>query len=227
MIKRNLLLWIASLLMVAGLWQVSQGAYLYAKAQFAQYLLRKSWDKTMAGAKAVKPWSWADTWPVARLEVPRLGIDQFVLDGASGRTMAFGPGHLRGTARPGEQGNTVFSGHRDTHFKFLQYLRLGDELIVTNQDGMRDRYRISDALIVDQNDMRVTVSADQQQLTLITCYPFTTVMPGASKRYVVVADFVAEPEATRPSRKRTLARIEPETGQRKDAESRLGIGSQP
>ena len=209
MTQRNILMWIASLLMIAGLWQVSQSAYIYAKAQFAQYLLRKSWDKTVAGAKAVKPWPWADTWPVARLEVPRLGIDQFVLDGASGRTLAFGPGHLNGTALPGEQGNTVFSGHRDTHFKFLQHLQLGDEIFVTDHDGTRNRYRISDTLIVDQDDMRVTVSGDRQQVTLVTCFPFASVMPGAIKRYVVVADFVARTETTRPSGKRLLVRIEP------------------
>ena len=209
MTQRNILMWIASLLMIAGLWQVSQSAYIYAKAQFAQYLLRKSWDKTVAGAKAVKPWPWADTWPVARLEVPRLGIDQFVLDGASGRTLAFGPGHLNGTALPGEQGNTVFSGHRDTHFKFLQHLQLGDEIFVTDHDGTRNRYRISDTLIVDQDDMRVTVSGDRQQVTLVTCFPFASVTPGAIKRYVVVADFVARTETTRPSGKRLLVRIEP------------------
>ena len=227
MTQRNILMWIASLLMIAGLWQVSQSAYIYAKAQFAQYLLRKSWDKTVAGATAVKPWPWADTWPVARLEVPRLGIDQFVLDGASGRTLAFGPGHLSGTAGPGELGNTVFSGHRDTHFKFLQHLQLSDEIFVTGHDGTRNRYRISDTLIVDQNDMRVTVESDQKQLTLITCYPFASMMPGAIKRYVVVADFVAQAEAAPHARKRMLARIEPKIALEKSVKSRVDTGSQP
>ena len=53
-----------------------------------------------------------------------------VLAGASGRTLAFGPGHVDGTPLPGEHGNAVVSGHRDTHFAFLRDLRCGDVLEV-------------------------------------------------------------------------------------------------
>ena len=188
--KRTALLWIAGLLMLAGAWQIAQAAYIHAKAHFAQYLLRKSWDKTLAGANEVKPWPWADTWPVARLEVPRLGVDQFVLAGASGRTLAFGPGHLSGSPLPGEQGNTVFSGHRDTHFKFLQHLQIGDQIIITSVKGSQNRYAVSGTSIVSHKETRITMSSDDRQLTLITCYPFRAIAPGGDQRFVVMANFL-------------------------------------
>ncbi len=206
-IKRNTLLWIAGLLMLAGVWQIAQGAYIHAKAQFAQYLMRKSWDKMLAGAKEVKPWPWADTWPVARLEMFRLGVDQFVLAGASGRTLAFGPGHLTGSPLPAEQGNTVFSGHRDTHFKFLQHLQLGDEVVITAADGAQFRYEISSAAVVNYQDTRVTMGSDDRKFTLVTCYPFRSINPGGDKRYVVIANYLPPRETNRVRRKRMLAVI--------------------
>jgi sortase A len=204
-IKRNALVCIAGLLMLAGVWQIAQGAYIHAKAQFAQYLMRKSWDQTLAGAREVKPWPWADTWPVARLEVPRLNVDQFVLAGASGRTLAFGPGHLSGSPLPGDSGNTVFSGHRDTHFKFLQHLQLGDEIVLTAASGMQYRYEVEGTTVVNRKDTRITMSSENRQLTLITCYPFRSIAPNGEKRYVVTAGYLAPRESNRVLRKRMLA----------------------
>src|SRR5512134_469774 len=103
-----------------GLWQVGQGGWIYAKALLAQHMLQHAWARTLAGEREVRPWPWADTWPVARLRVPVHGIDLIVLDGVSGRTLAFGPGHAGGSAPPGAPGTAIISGHRDTHFRFLQ-----------------------------------------------------------------------------------------------------------
>ena len=208
-IKHRTLLSIAGLLTLAGLWQLGQGAYIHAKAQFAQHLMRKSWDKTLSGVKEVKPWPWADTWPVARLEVPRLGVDQFVLAGASGRTLAFGPGHLSGSPLPEESGNTVFSGHRDTHFKFLQQLQLGDEIVITAASGVQYRYAISATTVVNYKDTRVTMSSDNWQLTLVTCYPFQSINPSGDKRYVVIAHYLPPRDTNRVLRKRMFAEFTP------------------
>lgn len=193
------------LLALTGLWYFGQGAYIYAKAELAQHLMRKSWEKTLAGAKQVKPWPWADTWPVARLEVPRLGVDQFVLAGASGRTLAFGPGHLSGSPLPGENGNTVFSGHRDTHFKFLQHLQFGDEIFITSASGAQYRYAIADTTVVNNQDTRITMSSDERKLTLVTCYPFRSINPSGDKRYVVIAEYLPPRETERVLPKPTLA----------------------
>jgi sortase A len=68
----------ALLLAVASAIHLGQGAYIYAKAQLAQVLLERAWQRALAGEAAPKPWPWADTWPVARLEAPALGVDLFV-----------------------------------------------------------------------------------------------------------------------------------------------------
>ena len=79
---------------LCGVWQLGLGAWIHAKAMLAQSLLETAWSETLRTGKEVKPWPWADTWPVARLTVPRLGIRRIVLAGASGSSLAFGPGHF-------------------------------------------------------------------------------------------------------------------------------------
>jgi sortase A len=173
-------------LAVAG-WSLGHAAWIEAKARLAQHLVRRAWSREQAAAGDVRPWPWADTHPLARLLVPARGVDLFVLAGASGRTMAFGPGHVDGTPLPGEPGNAVVSGHRDTHFAFLRWLRAGDRLVVERRDGRRLRYTVSDTLVVDRRDAWVAQDAGDTRLTLVTCYPFDAIRPGGPLRYVVQA----------------------------------------
>ena len=174
-------------LLAFGAWNVGHGAYIYAKAALAQHLLRQAWEDTRQGQVAVKPWSWADTYPVARLSMPQLNVDQIVLAGASGRTMAFGPGHVDGTPLPGSAGNSVLTAHRDTHFAFLQQVQLGDTFSVENAQGKTTHYVVQATRVVDQSEVGVMRPSVEEQLTLITCYPFNAVRPGGPLRYVVTA----------------------------------------
>lgn len=171
----------------AGLWQFGQGAYIYAKARVAQYLIADAWAKTLAGERAVKPWPWADTWPVARLQVPALKQDLYVLAGADGRAIAFGPGHMHGTPLPGAQGNSVIGGHRDTHFAFLRDLENGHAVAVQRENGQWRRYRVGDSKIVDKGDIGVARNDGATRLTLVTCWPFDALRAGGPQRYVVSA----------------------------------------
>jgi sortase A len=168
-------------------WHGGRAAWIEAKACLAQALVRRAWRETLSGNGEARPWPWADTRPVARLLVPGRSVETFVLAGASGRTLAFGPGHLDGTARPGEPGNAVISGHRDTHFAFLRHLARGDEVVVEGPDGRRRRYRVASARVVDRRDTRVVTDAGDTRLTLVTCYPFDAIRAGGPLRYVVVA----------------------------------------
>ena len=108
------------LLALIGLILFGQGAYIHAKALLAQVLLERAFEKTIATGRETKPWSWADTWPVARIEVKRLDASAIVLAGSSGQALAFGPGHVERTPDAGERGVAVYSAHRDTHFPFLK-----------------------------------------------------------------------------------------------------------
>lgn len=181
MIKRMVIM--SGLLM--GLTLSSHGVWIHAKARLAQVLLEISW----AGI-VVKPWPWADTRPIARLQLERHGARIIVLSGASGRTMAFGPGHLDGTALPGQAGNCVITAHRDTHFAALRYLVSGDVLKVERTDGNTVRYRVTETGVVGKNETSILQQDGRTRLTLITCYPFDAILPGGPLRYVVVAEAI-------------------------------------
>jgi sortase A len=178
-----LLLFIA----MAGLILLGHGTWIYAKAKLAQVMLDGAWSRTLHGEQHAKPWRWADTWPVARIEFPRQNRDFIVLAGASGRAMAFGPGHVDGTAEPGAVGNCVISAHRDTQFAVLHDIDIGDEIVIETRGGQNVRYRVRSIRVVNRRDTAVMADGGDRRLTLITCYPFNAVRPGGDLRYAVVA----------------------------------------
>ena len=134
--RRRLAILGAAVSAALGLGLLTDGLWIKAKAVVAQVLLERAFTETVVTGKPVKPWSWADTWPVARISVPRLGESAIVLKSASGQAMAFGPGHLDRTAEPGGRGTAVFAAHRDTHFAFLGDVVPGDQIVVTRGDGL-------------------------------------------------------------------------------------------
>lgn len=180
---------LAAATIAAGLFQLGQGAFIHAKAALAQVLLERAWDRALNGEERARPWAWADTWPAARLRIPSLGIDQIVLEGASGNVLAFAPGRVPGSAGAGTRGRIVLSGHRDTHFRFLEDIAPGHWVWVQYPRGGRRRYRVTGSRIVDINlsDERALFS-HEDGLTLITCYPFDALTPGGPLRYVVDAE---------------------------------------
>jgi len=192
--SRRFLKLAAALAFGVAIWQIGQGGYIQAKAWLAQILISQAWARTLDGEQRVKPWPWADTWPVARISVPGRGIERFVLAGANGRAIAFGPGHVSGTPLPGEDGNSVIGAHRDTHFAFLRALQAGEEIVVEKSDGGRRHYRVIGAEIVDKSETRVLAQPpDETRLTLITCYPFDALRAGGPLRYVVTAETAPSP----------------------------------
>ncbi len=188
---------IALALAVAG-FALGSAAYVHVKAQAGQWLLHRAWTKTQSTGQPCKPWPWADTRPLARLSAPAQRVDLLVLAGASGRTLAWGPGHLDGSAPPGQAGNAVVSAHRDTHFRFLAHVAVGETLIVETMNGGRIAYRVTDIEIVDAKRLSLRRDSDVPTLTLVTCYPFDAIVPGGPLRYVVVAKSVVdEPPAVK------------------------------
>ena len=178
---------VSLLALLLGLGSSLYGAYIPAKAWLAQQLLEGAWERRVRGAEDSRPWPWADTAPLARVRQPRLGIDQIVLEGASGRVLAFGPGHVSGTARPGAGGNTVISGHRDTHFRWLGQLRRGDQLLLQTGDGRSLAYRVAQLAVHHESEVGLLDPLQGDQLRLVTCYPFDAVTAGGPQRFVVTA----------------------------------------
>src|SRR5262249_61228853 len=116
----------------------------------------------------------------------RLGVDQIVLGHATGRTLAFGPGHLDGSPLPGEPGMAVISGHRDTSFRFLGSLVAGDEIRVQRADGIWVSYRVAASEVLDERKSRLPrIMNGRAWLALTTCYPLDAIRPGGPLRYVV------------------------------------------
>jgi sortase A len=167
---------------------LAQGFWVEAKAWLAQGLIAAAWAGTDSEADTIPPWPWADTWPVAHLEVPRLGVKRYILAGVSGRTMAFGPGWAMQTARPGSSGASLIAGHRDTHFRFLKKLRYGDRLLVDTPGDGKVVYRVTTTEIVHQRQHGLMSGHRGQRLLLVTCYPFDALLPGGELRYLVWAE---------------------------------------
>ena len=141
----------------------------------------------MEPEKQAKPWPWADTWPVARLSVPRLGVERYVLEGAHGASLAFGPGHASHTPVPGEPGNSMVGGHRDTHLAFLGELDPGDEILVERADGGIVSYRVAESLVLHRSETWIAHQEGPSRLTLVTCYPLDAWRAGGDQRYAIVA----------------------------------------
>ncbi len=161
--------------------------WINAKARLAQMLIARAWSQSR-DHEHVTPWPWADTWPVAKLTFED-GRQLMVLEGANGRNLAFGPAHDPASVLPGDPGNSVIEGHRDTHFSLLRSVRPGDTLRVERADGRSAQFRVSELRVIDSRHWRIALeSGGIARLTLVTCYPFDAVRPGGPLRLVVTAD---------------------------------------
>ncbi len=176
---------IIALLLTVGSWQVGSSVYLLAKAQLAQYLIADAWQNTLQDGAQHKPWSWADTHPVAKLVFPTLDKTSYVLEGANGRNMAFGPVRSITSGMPGRAFSTVISAHNDSHFKFLDQIKINDVIRIQTTDG-NFSYQVSDLRVVDSSKQQVNIHTEDQ-LILTTCYPFNALQTGGKLRYQVTA----------------------------------------
>ena len=170
-----------------GLALCGQGLWIHAKAALAQVLLERAFDQSVReGGAPVRPWSWADTWPTARIAFPNQGERVIALDGASGQAMAFGPGHVAGTPQAGERGTAVYAAHRDTHFAVLAMVRPGDPILVERADGKVARFEVTAARVVRWDASGLDPRAPGRGLALATCWPLDAKAHGPL-RYVVLA----------------------------------------
>src|SRR5262249_2574480 len=174
-----------------GLVLIARGVYIPAKDMLAQILLERAFAQAISTGAPVKPWSWADTWPVARIVVPRLGKSAIVLAGASGQALAFGPGQLERTPEIGEEGTAVYAAHRDTHFAFLADVRVGDQVEVTRRDGRVFHFRVTGASVGRFDHSGIDPYSPCRRLVHSACWPLTARTQGPL-RYVVHAQMIED-----------------------------------
>ncbi len=160
---------------------------IYAKAFLAKGLIAYAWHQTIADQQRHKPWPWADTWPVGKIFFPRLGKTRYILAGGQGASLAFGPGLLDGTAKPSERGTKIIGGHRDTHFSFLKGLEIGDIFLLQGDDGKTHYYQLDSTHIVDSRTGEWRYTPEENEVHLITCYPFDSMRSGGPLRFVAIA----------------------------------------
>jgi sortase A len=127
---------------------------------------------------------------IASLSIPRLQLSAMVLHGSDAQTLQRGPGHLEHTALPGDTGNIVIAGHRDSFFRPLRHVQVGDDIFLETREG-HFHYRVSSLRVVGPREVSVIAPTSEETLTLITCYPFW-VLGNAPDRFVVRAARVDE-----------------------------------
>src|SRR5262245_6660700 len=136
------------------------------------------------------------TGPLAKLEIPKIGLSVVVLDGTDAWTLNRAVGHIAGTSYPGTDGNIGIAGHRDGYFRELRHLRPKDEILLTSSNGSVERYRVDQTRIVAPSDVSVLAAGKAPSITLVTCYPFSYV-GSAPQRYVLTASKLVDESARR------------------------------
>jgi sortase A len=177
--------------LIAGLALTGRAAYVHAKGELARVLIQRAWKESVRTGEARKPWRWADLHPVAQLKISRLKYDEYVLDNASPRTLAFGPGVVGNGVSVGKTGNLVIAGHRTSWFLPLEKITSGDrielEWLDAGRGELRTReYRVERIAVTEPTDVSLLRGGEDDALTLITCYPFGYAA-GSPQRFVVRA----------------------------------------
>jgi sortase A len=144
-------------------------------------------DAGSSRAPALRAGEW-----IARLDAPTIKMRATVLEGSDDATLARGAGHIEETALPGDHGNFGVAGHRDTTFRPLRNIRIGDPMTVTTRDRVF-HYRVESTAIVGPDDVYVLDDAGHPTMTLVTCYPFTFI-GHAPRRFIVRANLVGSEE---------------------------------
>jgi sortase A len=199
--QRRPLKWLERLLLVGGVAALTWCAYVVASAHLVQRLARERFEASSppaanaSRAPADAPSTVVAGTPLAELSIPRLGLWAMVLQGSDDETLRLGVGHIEATPLPGATGNVAIAGHRDSFFRPLQHVQIGDDVWLDNIEH-HVHYRVSWFRVVSPYEVSVIGPATDPLLTLVTCYPFRFIGP-APDRFVVRAVRIEDPDAGR------------------------------
>ena len=193
----------SQLILKTGSWRADEicvkPKLLASKRQIVAYLLIVSGSVLCTGVLGTYSWMYwkqrsllrqwneelATRENLTKLSIPRIQLEDVVLEGVDAHSLLLGPGHMGNSVEPGMPGNAVIAGHRDTFFRKVHKLRPGDDIYVL-RDGNRFHYKVTVRKIVKAHDLSVLESSDKTELTLITCYPTHAIGP-APERLIVIA----------------------------------------
>ena len=188
-IRRNT----ATVLIVLGALLLAYVGFEYTQMYWGQKRLEDEWARQQqqqtseSRSATLKPAALKNDG-LTRLSIPSISFDAVVVEGTSHHALLLGPGHMQDTPAPGETGNSVISGHRDTFFRHIHELQKGDQIVV-QRNGRKFHYEVTGKHIVQPTDISVLKPSKDAELTLITCYPTYYIGP-APERLVVTSKLV-------------------------------------
>ena len=209
MTRNELLRWLERGLFAVGIGLAAWCAAVLVEARFhSQLPIPPASKKLKVTQTVILPGDKGDPAPapapsagtlIGRLEAPTVKMSATVLEGSDDGTLSRGAGHIEDTPFPGQPGNVGIAGHRDTVFRPLRNIKVGDPMQLTTSDRLY-RYKISKTVIVGPDDVYVLDPTREPTLTLVTCYPFYFV-GHAPKRFIVQAQLIGdEPRTAKATR---------------------------
>lgn len=175
-----------------GLICFGRGLIVPSKAYLSVHLLNYAWHKTMAEGPA-RPWPWMDASPIAQLYIPSQKQNFVILDSISPQALAFSPGWHPQTAKPGQQGVTLFAAHNETHFKSISQLKENDRLTLETKSGERLYYSVISHFISEKPQLSIPSQlkeGSKDLLILSTCHKDNITDISTQKRYILIAQKV-------------------------------------
>ena len=183
-----LLAFLRRLLLITGIGALTYTGVLTAESYAIQHDETLKFDQALRLRAPVPVADATPDAPIGKLTIPSVGISAIVLEGDDAGTLNVAPGHIPGTALPGRKGNVAIAGHRDTFFRNLETIRLGDSIQLRTLRGTYI-YKVDSTQVVDPSRTDVLLTSGASTLTLVTCYPFHFVGP-APKRFIVQSHLV-------------------------------------
>ena len=190
--------WSRNIFFILGILTLSYVSYALLDARLYQAEQARRFDQTLKETKVVRVESTTvpnieipvrESDPLGRIEISRVGLKAMVQKGIDKKTLRHAVGHIPGTSLPGQRGNVALAGHRDTFFRGLRNVRQDDEIILTTVNGSHS-YRVKSTRVVEPEATEVLNAADEDILTLVTCYPFNFI-GSAPQRFIVRAQKIS------------------------------------
>jgi len=184
---------LSAVLMLIGVGLLGYVGSEYWAMYHEQHALQREWQaqqNVVSSSSGVAP---VKDDGLTRVFIPKINLDVIVVEGTNHRALRIGPGHLKSTPAPGDDGNSVISAHRDTFFRHIYELAKGDEIQV-RREGRTFTFQVTGKKIVDPSDVSVLKNSPDARLTLITCYPTYYIGP-APQRLIVFSKLVGDSKA--------------------------------
>jgi LPXTG-site transpeptidase (sortase) family protein len=180
--QRDILRGACYFFLALGILSLGYAGFVFEDSHRYQSLEMKKFEQA---GRLMEPHLFGEGQVIGEIQVPRIGLSAIVVEGDSAASLRHAVGHVAKSALPGEWGNVALAGHRDTLFRRLRDIRVGDEIRFKTVEHSFD-YVVESIEVVAPTNIQVLEATGGQEMTLVTCFPFSYVGP-APKRFIVRA----------------------------------------